>query len=184
VDAVNWVYENIHYFTGDNNNIYLIGDSAGGFLASYTALMCSSQELCDRFGIEKPQANINALALISPVCYMNQKGRLQPYYDNLLKGYIKNGGDVNLLNIDNVIDLGTMPPTLLTTSTGDVLAKRATDRLHTLLKDKQVSNQYYCWKLYNGMLLPHVFPIMYPTSRPGKDIIGFINYFFKFKLKR
>ena len=183
ISAIKWVNENIHYFTGDNKNMFIIGDSAGGFLASYATLMCSSKELCQKFNIIKPDVKINGLALISPVCYMNLKGRLQPYYDNLLKDYVKNGGDINLLNIDNVIDMGKMPPTLLTTSTGDILARKTTDKLHMLLKEKRISNQYYCWKLYKGMRLPHVFPIMYPTSGPGKVIISYINEFFKSKVK-
>ena len=183
INAINWVYNHIHYFCGDKNNIFLIGDSAGGFLASYSALITTSDTLASKFHIKKPEAKIRALGLISPVCYMQNMGTLQPYYDNLLKGFTVSGGDVSILNIDKVIDEGKMPPTLMTTSTGDVLAKKHTNKLHMLLKEKKITNQYFCWGLHKGKMLPHVFPIMYPELEASKDIIQYINAFFKSKIQ-
>ena len=53
INALNWVHENIHYFCGDKENIFMIGDSAGGFIATYSTLITTSDSLAKTFHIKK-----------------------------------------------------------------------------------------------------------------------------------
>lgn len=177
--ALKWIWENIHYYSGNRRKISIAGESAGGFLASYTALIASSEKLSDLFELPFVNIKVSTLGLISPVCYMNKATVTQPYYDELLYDYIASGGNKNLLNIDNIIDEGKMPPTFIVTSTGDIIAKKYCDYLHTLLRAKRVKNAYACWQLYKGKFLPHAYPILFPTIEPSRTIIDMMATYFK-----
>ena len=177
--ALKWVWDNIHYYSGNRKKIMIVGESAGGFLASYIALLTSSESLCKEFNLPYFPIKISALGLISPVCYMNRGRKSRLYYDELTREFVENGGNRELLDIDKVILQGKMPPTFIVTSTGDFLAKKHCEELRTLLYARRITHQYACWKLYDGKPLTHSFPFIYPTSAPTIKTLNLMTKFFK-----
>jgi acetyl esterase/lipase len=179
LDALKWVWNNIHYYSGNRNKITLVGESAGGFLAAYTALLTSSEKLSEKFNLPYLPVKISALGLICPVCYMNQGKKSKIYYDELVREFVESGGDRSLLDIDTAMTIGKMPPTFIVTSTGDFLAKKYCEMLRTSLYGRKITYQYACWKGYNGKPLTHAFPFIYPTIPPTLQTIDMMTKFFK-----
>lgn len=56
--AFKWVSTNIEKYGGDLNNVFVTGDSAGGFLAAYSALLNSSENL-EEYS-ESPKADLSS----------------------------------------------------------------------------------------------------------------------------
>lgn len=50
-EGLKWVYENINEYGGDNNKLFVAGDSAGGNLAQY----CTTKDMEDKAGMVKGQ---------------------------------------------------------------------------------------------------------------------------------
>lgn len=68
--ALKWIKENAESYGGDLSRLYITGDSAGGFLAAYSALLNNSDELRRAFDTVSPKLDIRAVGLTCPVCYM------------------------------------------------------------------------------------------------------------------
>lgn len=181
--AFKWVSENIKNYYGDSENIFLTGDSAGGFLASHTAVINTSEKLKKIYNISEPDIKFNAVGLTSPVCYLETNKAEKIYYNMILGQNYKSAPYYGLVNLDKVIDCGVMPPTFLVTSSGDAVAKEATKRVFELLKSKNIKSEYMYWKKTDGKNLPHVFSVIDPYSVPGiKTIDKMLAFFKKFEV--
>lgn len=180
--AFKWVFENIENYFGDLNNVFLTGDSAGGFLAANTAVINTSEELRKIYSVVPEKLDFKAVGLTSPVCYLECKDITKIYYNEILGKNYKSSSYYGLVNLDKIIDKGTMPPAFLVTSTGDIPAKKSTKQAFELLKSKDIKSEYMFWQKTDGKDLPHVFSVVDPYSEPAiKTINKMLGFFKQFK---
>lgn len=176
--CLKWISENIGSYPCDTDNIYLTGDSAGGMLAAFTAMLSESEALRDAYGTVDFSLKFNAVALTSPVPRMNGEFPTKIYTRVMLgKGYEKEKW-APYINIEDTFCLGTMPPTFMLTSSGDFLARSETRLAAQNYKKAGIPCQLMDFEKFNGTDLPHVFPILYPTNEESVRAIDEMLRFF------
>ncbi|MBQ7295166.1 MAG: alpha/beta hydrolase [Clostridia bacterium] len=178
--ALSWIYNNLDNYPCDKKSICLTGDSAGGMLACFTAMLSVSEELRSIYDVEDFKLKFNAVALTSPVPYMDDGSVISVYTKHILGGNsYKTKKWANYVNADQIITLGEMPPTFLVTSSGDILALSQTLKTAKLFEEKGIEHKLMNWDKFDGKALPHVFPILYPESEPSRKTIDEMLAFFK-----
>ncbi len=178
--AMKWIYDNLDNYPCDKRSICLTGDSAGGMLAFFTAMLSDSEEMRDIFGVDDFKLKFNAVALTSPVPYMDDGTVISLYTRHILGGKAyKNKKWSSYVNADKVITLGQLPPTFLVTSSGDFLALSQTLKTAKLLEEKGVEYKLMNWDKVDGQALPHVFAVLYPEKEPSRKTIDEMLAFFK-----
>jgi acetyl esterase/lipase len=147
-------------------------------LAAFTAMLSVSSEMRYIYDIEDAGLRFNAVALTSPVAYMDDKFPMS-FYTNLMLGkdFRKEKWGA-YVNFDRLLPLGKMPPTFLVTSSGDFLAREHTRRCARDLKERGVECQLMDFEKFGGKDLPHVFPVIYPSDEAGNRAIDEMLRFF------
>lgn len=178
-NCLKWINENLSSFPCDTDNIYLTGDSAGGMLAAFTAMLSASEKMRDLYDTPDFSLEFNAVGLTSPVPRMNGEFPVNFYTKIMLgKGYEKEKW-ADYVNLEDILTLGKMPPTFLLTSSGDFLARKETRIAAETLKKAGIDHQLMDFEKYNGVDLPHVFPVIYPFNEESQRAINEMLAFFK-----
>ena len=166
--ALKWISENMGDYPCDMSNVMLTGDSAGGMLAGYSAVLLESAELREIFGVVDGGLDLTALWLTSPVPYMNNSGFMAMYTKLLWGSDFMDKATYPYMNFDQIVDFAQLPPTYLLTSSGDTLARAQTRQVAQLLEEKGVEYQLADYEKMDGKAQPHVFSVLDPFSNPGK----------------
>ena len=177
--ALKWISENMTDYPCDIENIMLTGDSAGGQLSAYSAVLLQSPELREIFDVVDVDMDLTALLLTSPVAYMNTSDPLSIYTKILWGKNYKDKATYNYMNLDEIIDYAQdMPPTYLITSSGDSLAHDQTVKAYELLNSKGVECEIADYGEINGKKLDHVFSVLDPFDEAGTTAIdGAIEFY-------
>lgn len=177
--CLKWISENLTSFPCDTDNIYLTGDSAGGMLAAFTAMLSESEKMRDLYDTPDFSLKFNAVALTSPVPRMNGEFPVNFYTKIMLGKDYKNEKWADYVNLEDILTLGKMPPTFLLTSSGDFLARTETRLAAETLKKAGIDHQLMDFEKYNGVDLPHVFPVIYPFNEESQRAINEMLAFFR-----
>ncbi|MCD7722755.1 MAG: alpha/beta hydrolase [Clostridiales bacterium] len=178
--ALKWIFENMHLYPCDSEKIMLTGDSAGGQLASYAAVLLQSSTLRSLFGVADIQKKLSALLLTSPVPFMNDAGLMSVYTRKMWGLDYKSKELYKYMDFCNVVDFAEyFPPTYLITSSGDMLARRQTHRAYDLLTSKNILCEIADYPAFKGKSLPHVFSVLNPFNEIGVKAIDSALEFFK-----
>ncbi len=172
-EALKWIQEHLDDYPCDSEHIMLTGDSAGGMLAIYSAVLLQSPELRETFEVVDAGMEIDALVLTSPVAYMND-GMLSVYTKPLWGSDYKEKATYEYMNLDQIIDYAQLPPTYLITSSDDSLAHSQTLKAYELLQSEGVETvlkDYDKDDFDEDVLLPHVFSVLYPFDTAGVETI-------------
>ncbi len=171
--ALKWISENMTDYPCNPENIMLTGDSAGGQLSVYSAVLLQSPELREIFNTVDADMDLTALVLTSPVPYMNSKEPLSVYTKILWGKNYKDKSTYNYMNLDEIIDYAhDLPPTYLITSSGDSLAHDQTVKAYELLESKGVKCELADYGKVDGKKLAHVFSVLNPYDEAGKTAIN------------
>ncbi len=178
--ALKWISDNMGDYPCDKDNIMLTGDSAGGQLSAYSAVLMQSAELRGLFDTVDPNMQLSSLLLTSPVAFMNDGGAFSIYTKLLWGKDYKEKATYEYMDLDKIIDYApNMPPTYLITSSGDSLAHDQTVRAYELLKEKGVKCELADYdKDAFGVNEPHVFSVLNPFDDAGKTTIDNALAFF------
>lgn len=122
INAINWIGDNIEFYPANKQKIYLIGNSSGGYLATMTVLISSSERLRNIFNAQELNLPINAMAINcglmelekSSIAYWGMRSMV------LEKGYEKQEYYRNLI-LKNIPEIINLPPVFLTTNWNDEL---------------------------------------------------------------
>lgn len=179
--ALKWIGENMADYPCDTENIMLTGDSAGGQLAAYSAVLIQSPELREIFDTVDAGLDITALLLTSPVANMKD-GAMSVYTKALWGKDYKNKPTYEYMNLDEIIDYAKMPPTYLITSSGDSMAHSQTLHTAEMLESKGVEVVLKDYEKFNGKSLPHVFSVLEPFDEIGTQTIDDAVDFYREKI--
>ncbi len=179
MECLKWISENLDRFPCDKDNIFVTGDSAGGMLSFMTAMLTESADLRSIYETADAGIHFNAVGLTCPVLFMDD-GSFSSHYTKIMLGKdYKNQRWGKFVNMDEVITMGTLPPTFLLTASGDALTRAQTRKGAALLKEKGHPYQLMDFERYEGTDLPHVFPVLHPESEVSNRAIDEMLHFFK-----
>lgn len=160
MSAYSWVAENGEKYNCDLNNVYVVGDSAGGQLAYYTAIVNTSDELKQLYKTDDTGLNINAVGLISGM--FDMKNGINSALISCMLGYdYKNTPFYPYLQPEEIIDKGTLPPAYVVTSFKDFLRPASLD-MDKLLTEKGIEHQFHDWELTINQSSGHITSVAYP----------------------
>ena len=175
--AYKWVAEHGEAYNCDLQNVYLVGDSAGGQLAFYTSIVNTSEELRTLYNAPETGLTFNATGLISGMydmksgfnsvlisCILGYEYTASPYYD--------------VLQPEEVIDKGTLPPSYIVTSAKDFL-RPASVQLDALLTEKGIEHQFHDWELTINRSSGHITSVAYPDLEESQVTIAEMLAFFE-----
>lgn len=171
MSALHWIGEHIAEYPCDINRIILTGDSAGGQLAAYTAVLTKSETLRKAFGASDTSLNYAGLLLTSPVPSMNDGGYMALYTKRLWGSDRKQKECFRYANFKDIVDLAPLPKTYLITSAGDILARKQTNDVYNMLKARGTQCNIVDFGGEEGKKLEHVFTVINPYNEIGKKTI-------------
>lgn len=174
-----WIKENLSSFPCDTDNIYLTGDSAGGMLAAFTAMLSESEKMRELYDTVDFSLKFNAVGLTSPVPRMDGEFPMNFYTKKMLGKDCKGQEWTKYVNLEDILPLGKMPPTFMLTSSGDFLARKETRIAAELYKKNGIDCQLMDFEKFGGVDLPHVFPVIYPFNEESQRAINEMLSFFR-----
>ena len=165
--AINKINEIAKEYNGDNNNIFLTGDSAGAYLCVYLSALKNNPNLNHLLKIKnKIIPTIKGLGLISGMFYTNKFDQIGVFVPKLIygKNYKKNYNSA-YYNIENKEIISYLSPCFLVTNKGDFL------RHYSVNFSKKLAKYNIKYKLLNinsKKMLPHAFVAMLPETEEAK----------------
>ena len=151
--AVHWVAKHANQYGLDKENIFFIGDSAGGQMTMQYLTILTNPDYRALFGYEKPDLSVRAAAIhcgasfiMIPGCI---EGAPQAYFtDEILQTQVEK------LQVENYMT-SALPPLFLTTANQDFI-RDCTIRLNGYLLGKGIDHEFHS---YGGPENPkgHVF---------------------------
>ncbi len=176
--ALQWIDTHLTEYPCDRNNVYLTGDSAGGQLAAFTAVIDSSAVLRQAFSVPASELSFNAVCLTSPACDMDAGGLVGYYAKPMLGKDYKKKPYAKYLSFEALLKAGTMPPCFLVSSTGDFVAKNSTKKAAKLIEQSGAPYKFMYWNKHAGLKLSHVFAVIDPTRDESVMTINRMLEFF------
>lgn len=176
--AINKINEIAIDYNGDNNDLYLTGDSAGAYLCVYLSALKNNPNLNHLLKIKnKIIPTIKGLGLISGMFYTNKFDQIGVFVPKLIygKNYKKNYNSA-YYNIENKEIISYLSPCFLVTNKGDFL------RHYSVNFSKKLAKYNIKYKLLNinsKKMLPHAFVAMLPETEEAKIANNEMIEFFK-----
>lgn len=165
--AINKINEIAIDYNGDNNDLYLTGDSAGAYLCIYLSALKNNPNLNHLLKIKnKIIPTIKGLGLISGMFYTNKFDQIGVFVPKLIygKNYKKNYNSA-YYNIENKEIISFLSPCFLVTNKGDFLRHYSVNFSKTLTK---YNIKYKLLNINSKKMLPHAFVAMLPETEEAK----------------
>lgn len=167
--ALDVVSNLIPLYGGDSNHLYMVGDSAGAYLAIYTAAMQRSSVLAETAGVKTGGLPIKALGLISGMFYTRKIDSIGLFLPKLLYGRdYKKHPFLPYINPEHPEIVKNLPPSYLITSRNDHLRRYTTDFAKALKKQKV---PYQLADYPANKKLTHAFSVFEPQMEESREAI-------------
>lgn len=176
--AINKINEIAIDYNGDNNDLYLTGDSAGAYLCVYLSALKNNPNLNHLLKLKnKIIPTIKGLGLISGMFYTNKFDQIGVFVPKLIygKNYKKNYNNA-YYNIENKEIISYLSPCFLVTNKGDFLRHYSIEFSKTLTK-YNIKNKLL--NINSKKMLPHAFVAMLPETEEAKIANNEMIEFFK-----
>lgn len=174
--AMNYIQGVIKDYHGDINRIYVVGDSGGAYLATYTTAMCKSDALAKAAGIHPASIKINAMALISGMFYTSRFDDIGLFMPKYLYGrHYKRSSFAPYINPEHSDIVKSLPPSLLITSRFDNLKHYTLNYAKALAKQKAEHELIYYKE--DNRKLSHAFLVFEPHMKESQDALDRIAHY-------
>jgi acetyl esterase/lipase len=162
VGAMDWIGKNMASYPANTEKIYIMGASAGAYLAVMATLVSESQRLQDVFSISKPDIRISALAVTSSFLMMESKRfRFWSMKSVVLeRGYQRKEYYRDLI-FKNLPEIVNLPPVFITSNEDD-FTNFMSFNFADLLKERNVEHKFHYIENTGGKLR-HGFNIWNPA---------------------
>ncbi len=182
-ESLLWIKDHLEEYGGDEKNVFITGDSAGGLLAIHETLVNNDIDLAASYGLVQPGFSFNAVALTSGIFEFDKSAMIKILFPGIFGTWSKKkASHYKDLDLSGLIRKETVPPCFLVTSKEDFI-RGATVRFAELLKSKDIPYILYDYPRCAEQKLPHVFSVLQPSSVKGRDCIEKMIAFFKERMK-
>lgn len=177
--AFQWIAEHGKEYPADMENVFLTGDSAGGFLALYTGMINKSEELQKVFGVKGSNLQIKALGLTSGMFYTQQDfgDKSMKYLRQVIyPGGYRKAPYFDYLEPGELLRAGGGLPSYLVTSDEDFIQEHSR-KLAAELKKQDIPCELHDFPK-GEKELGHVFSVIDPFGAEGKQVIDEMTQWF------
>lgn len=140
--AIHWVVDHANDYHLDLNNVFIIGDSAGGQMAMQYLTIYTNDSFREKFGYEKPALNIRAAAINCGASFIDSldviSGAPEAYFT---PEAIQKHSD--LMKTERYMTK-SLPPVFLTTANQDFI-RDCTVRLDGYLMAKEIFHEFHSY---------------------------------------
>ena len=175
--AMNFIEHSVMIFGGDPHHVYMVGDSAGAYLITYTVAMQNSPVLAATANIHPSVLRIRAIGLISGMFYTDRRDEIGIFLPKSLYGkkYKKSAFSI-FINPEHPAITSSLPPCLLVTSHNDNLRQYTLDYAAAL---KQHGTKCEFLDFPPDERLVHAFSVFNPTLDESPKVIRTMDAFFR-----
>ncbi len=164
-------------FDVDFTRFYMVAESAGAYLAAYTAAMKKSKALQDAIGYEPARMTFRAMGLISGMFYTTRKDQLGRFLSRSFYGKDERSLMMaEYTNPEHPEIIYNIPPCYLVTSKADMLERYTLDFAGEL-GNKGV--EHYLRHMGSDPKLIHAFPVLRPDLPESERVIDEIIRWFE-----
>lgn len=164
---------------GDRDRVYLVGESAGAFLALFTAAMNRSEVLRQVFCCAPTGLSIRAVGCFSGMFYTTAKDLIGLVYPRLIYGdRMWDRSFMAYVNPENKEVMDHLPPMYLTSSHADFL-KAHTLRYWNALRRNGNTVQLEFFADREQKHLTHAFPAIKPELQESKEVVEHLTDWFE-----
>lgn len=181
--AFSWVENHAKDFYGDLNNIYLMGDSAGGHLVAMALSAIADPALAGLFGVST-NLRFNAASLNCPAVNLEKFAKYDKiplfkfFHIKFLGKDYKTSPLLKHLSVHNN-KLEDFPPLFIITNQGDFLRRQVFDFVKECEKRSVVHEFRYTLKKDSPSKQQHVGCMLYPDYPDSVDINNAMLAFFR-----
>lgn len=141
---IHWVADHADEYNLDKNNVFIIGDSAGGQMAEQYAVVLTNKEYREKIGYKLTDLKIRAIALNCPATFVLNPGMISGAVSAYFTHEILNDPNLkDLLNVEKYITKDFLP-TFIATANQD-FARDCSIRLDGYLRAKEVEVIQKSW---------------------------------------
>ena len=176
--AMDRIKELIPKYDGDMEHVYVVGDSGGAYILTYTVAMQRSEALAKAAGVTPSILKVNALGLISGMFYTTKFDEIGLFMPRYLygEGY-KRSAFAPYINPEHADIVTSLPPCYLITSRNDNL-KHYTLSFERALSRYQLPHELLYYEEKNKRLT-HAFCVFEPFMAESSDAITRLVHFLK-----
>ena len=175
--AFRWIAAHGAEYPCQMENLFLTGDSAGGLLAAYTALVNESVDLQRIYGTQGSGLRFNALGLTSGM-FLTTRGAMKILRSTIFGADYHKQAFYACMDFANLTETAKLPPCYLVTSRQDFIRSHTLD-FERRLTAKGVPHQLHDWpKGIKERPLQHVFSVAYPEWPESRQTIDEMTAFF------
>ena len=177
--AISFVINNIKKYSGDTDNVFITGDSAGGYFAALSAMLVKTPRLQDVFGTVKIKLEVRAVGIVSGMMQINRKKLVFRSVRRvcLEKGYGKKEYYKDMV-LEKIPEMEKFPPTFLISSADDYLHNMTFRFVKALEKNKTRYELRYL-KKEKGKKFYHIFCVNHPDRIDSVKVVDEMTDFFK-----
>lgn len=158
--ALDVIDHNLDSYGGDRSRVYLVGDSAGAYLITYTVAMQQNNALAKAAGVRPSWLSIYAVGLLSGMYYTDRPDKIGLFLPKLFYGeHYKKSPFAPYTNPEHPDIVRNLPPCFLVTSRQDHLRRYTLDFAAALRKN-HLPHQLV--DLPKNKKLIHAFSALYP----------------------
>jgi acetyl esterase/lipase len=180
--ALHWLEKNGKDFPCDMNNVFLVGDSAGGHLVSLAAAINLSKEYRAVYGVEKVSFPIRAIGCICAVTNMDMFLKspvpLLRQYAKMMFGQNIKDRKLYYASFKNLAGVSGLPPVYMVSSKQDLYGFQSL-HLDRVLTANNKEHMFRYWGKIKERALPHVFNVSYPEWEQSKETNDEMTEFFR-----
>ena len=163
-------------FDVDFRKVFMVGESAGAYLAMYAAAMTKSEALQEAIGYQPTKLRFKALGLISGMFYTTRKDALGIFLSRSFYGNDKKSCEMaKYTNPEDPEIIYNIPPVYLVTSKADMLERYTLDFAGEL-GNKGIEHKLRHMGSYERLL--HAFPVIRPDLPDSQRVINEICEWF------
>ena len=180
--ALHWLGENGKNYPCDMENVFLVGDSAGGHLTALTAAINLSKEYRTVYGVEKVNFPIRAIGCICAVTnmdmFISSPVPLLRQYGKMMFGQNLKDRRLYYTSFKNLVTVPDLPPVYMVSSKQDIYGFQSL-HLDRVLSADNKEHMFRYWGKIKERALPHVFNVTNPEWEQSIETNDEMTDFFR-----
>ena len=177
VEAINNINEVAINYNGDRNNLFLVGDSAGAYLAYYLSAFKNNEKIIKSFNVNEIIPSIKAIGLISGMFYTTKLDQIGMFLPKFIYGKkYKKSCFYPYINPENEELIKSVSKAFIVTGKGDFL-RHYSRKLVKSFDKYQIKYEFL--DLVGEKSLPHAYVAMLPELKESQIAINKMIEFFK-----